>query len=32
MRLAELQALTREDVDLESGTVWVRNKPGRPTK
>ena len=27
-----MQALRWEDIDLESGTVWVRNRPGYPTK
>jgi len=32
MRLGEMLSLHWADVDLESGTVWVRNRPGSPTK
>jgi len=32
MRLNEMLSLRWEDVDVETGTVWVRNRPGHLTK
>jgi len=32
MRLGEMLSLHWDDLDVESGTVWVRNRPGSPTK
>jgi len=32
MRLNEMLALRWDDVDFETGTVWVRNRPGHLTK
>ena len=32
LRLGEMLALRHEDVDLKTGTLWVRNTPGHLTK